>query len=177
MHHFQNNAYLSSLKFAKIYQMKTRYILLATVLVFGLSRCTTNTEETTDQTPEIVLNTFAKMFPDATEVEWEAEDENEWEADFVVGEIGMSAEFSANGKWLETETELHKADVPKMVVEAVLAKYPKCEWREFSEVRSEDFMAYEVEIIHQGEEVELLVTGSGEILENAGEEEEEEMEV
>ena len=148
--------------------MKIRILFLASLVVFSFNQCTSNEEETTEKTPESVLTAFAKMFPNATEVEWAMEDEDIWEAEFTVNETSIEAEFSTEGNWLQTETELHKVDVPEMVTEAILAKYPKCEWREFEEVRSENFLAYEVEIIYQGEEIELMVTGSGEILEDEG---------
>ncbi len=148
--------------------MKTLPFLLATLIIFSLNQCTSNEEETTPQTPESVLTAFSKMFPEATEVEWDAEDENNWEAEFILGENSMEAEFSREGAWLKTETELHKVDIPEVVIEAILAKYPKCEWRGFEEVRSENFLAYEVELIYQGEEIELMVTGSGQILEDEG---------
>ena len=127
-----------------------------------------------DDTPESVLKSFSTMYPNAKEVEWEHE-EDTWEADFTSNEHEISAEYSEAGGWIETETTLHRSEVPSLVVDGIFEKYPNAEFLKFEEVRGEDFLAYEVDIRFEGEEIEILISGSGMILEGeSGEEEESE---
>ena len=70
--------------------------------------------------PQAVLAAFQQKFPDATDVEWSKEKKHEWEAEFEMpGVHEMSANFSADGRWLETETEIKFSELPAPV-QAVL---------------------------------------------------------
>ena len=129
-----------------------------------------------DNTPESVLKSFGTMFPNAKEVEWEHE-EDSWEAGFMSNEHEVSVEFSETGGWIETETTLHRSEVPHLVVEGIYKKYANAEFLKFEEVRGEDFLAYEVDIRFEGEEIEILISGSGVLLEGKGAEKEPEEEL
>lgn len=150
--------------------MKTRYLLAALPFAFTLACSEVEEDETI---PESVAQAFEKMYPDAQEVEWEKE-EDIWEAEFMENAHEVSAEFTAAGGWIESETTLQRNEVPAPVVQAVLAKYPNAEFLEFEEVRGVEFMAYEVEFSFEGEEMEILISGSGVILESEEENESEE---
>ena len=66
---------------------------------------------TTPQTkaiPEIVKTAFTKKFPSVKKVDWEKESDSEWEAVFKMNRIEYSANFTTDGKWLETEHEISK---------------------------------------------------------------------
>ncbi|MCT4623198.1 MAG: PepSY-like domain-containing protein [Schleiferiaceae bacterium] len=132
-----------------------------TILVLFLSSCS---EVKQEETPEAVLKSFNSMFPNAQEVEWELE-EDVWEAEFTLDEHEVSAEFNLEGEWLETETELGKEQIPHAVASVISEKYPNCMWLGYEEVRKPEFMAYEIEIEFEGETHEILISGSGEILE------------
>ena len=151
--------------------MKT--IHLFTVLPFAFLIGCSEVEQ--DKTPESVLESFGTMYPNAKEVEWEHDDDT-WEAEFISNEHEVSAEYSETGGWIETETTLHRNEVPSPVVDGIFAKYPNAEFLKFEEVRGEDFLAYEVDILFEEEEIEILISGSGLILEGEeGAEEEEEV--
>ena len=68
------------------------------------------------EVPEQVLSTFAQMFPGATEMEWEMEDEGNWEVEFEVKDKEFTACFTAAGKWLETEWEVSSDEIPENVM-------------------------------------------------------------
>lgn len=126
------------------------------------------TEVEQDDTPESVLRSFGTMYPNAKEVEWEHE-KDVWEAEFTSNNHEVTAEFSEAGGWIETETTLNRSEVPIPVVDGIFAKYPNAEFLKFEEVRGEDFLAYEVNIRFEGEEIEVLISGSGIILEGEDE--------
>lgn len=72
--------------------------------------------------PAAVVAAFNKKFKDVKEVEWGKEKNGEWEAEFKNKGVEMSANFSADGKWLETETEIKVADLPAAVQAALKGK-------------------------------------------------------
>lgn len=149
--------------------MKTIYAFASLPVVFLLS-CS---EVEQDHTPESVLQSFSTMYPNAKEVEWE-HDEDTWEAEFMSNDHEVSVEYTEAGGWIETETTLHRSEVPAPVVEGIYKQFPNAEFLKFEEVRGEEFLAYEVDILHEEEEIEVLISGSGLILEGEGSNEEEE---
>mgnify|MGYP001579620878 FL=1 len=140
--------------------MKTIH-LVAAISIASFIGCS---EVEQDDTPDSVLKSFGTMFPNAKNVEWEHEDDV-WEAEFISNEHEVSAEYSKTGGWIETETTLHRSEVPSPVVDGIFAKYTNAEFLKFEEVRGEDFLAYEVDILFEEEEIEILISGSGIILE------------
>ena len=75
--------------------------------------------------PQAVLNAFNQKFPGITDVDWSKEKNGEWEAEFDLNKGEVSANFAANGTWLETETELQFMDLPAPVKAALKGKKVK----------------------------------------------------
>ncbi len=78
------------------------------------------------KSPAAVQKAFQQKFPDAGDVDWSHEKSGEWEAEFeTADEHEMSASFSPEGKWLETETEIRFAELPAPVQAALKGKKVK----------------------------------------------------
>lgn len=76
--------------------------------------------------PEAVLAAFKQKFPNAQDVDWSKEKNGEWEAEFELsGSPEMSATFAADGRWLETETEIAFSELPAPVLTALQGKKVK----------------------------------------------------
>jgi len=73
--------------------------------------------------PKVVKDAFDKKFPTATKISWGKESLKEWEADFSLNGIKISAVFFEDGKWLETEQMIKKEELPTAVALALKAKY------------------------------------------------------
>lgn len=73
--------------------------------------------------PKAVSDAFMKKFPTATNVSWGKEGPKEWEAEFTLKGEKISANFSQDGTWLETEQEIKAADLPKAILSNVKMKY------------------------------------------------------
>lgn len=75
--------------------------------------------------PAAVREAFSKKFPGVSDVDWGKENSQEWEAEFEQTGKDMSANFRADGTWLETETEIQVADLPASVQAALKGKKVK----------------------------------------------------
>ncbi|MEO6040066.1 MAG: PepSY-like domain-containing protein [Saprospiraceae bacterium] len=75
--------------------------------------------------PGAVLAAFSEQFRNIKDLDWKLEKSGDWEADFEQEEVDMSASFSADGKWLETETEMKVTELPAPVQAALKGKKVK----------------------------------------------------
>jgi len=115
--------------------------------------------------PEAVLKAFTAKFANAKEVEWEKEEDSEWEAEFEMDEEEYSANFSNSGEWLETEMEIETEDLPKEILEVLASEFPGYEIEEAETEKTPSGDFYELEIEKGEEEMEVKMDKSGKILE------------
>jgi hypothetical protein len=142
-------------------------LLIITVLAFGLFAC--------GQTPpKTVSDNFAKKFATATNVKWDQEDSNEWEAEFKMDEKEMSASFDNEGKWITTEAVLLEKDLPAVALKAVKTAYDGWDIKVVESIETPDFKGYELGLKKGGKKTEIQVTSDGKIKENKESKEEEE---
>lgn len=91
--------------------MTMKRMLVVPALVGGLlMSCNDDTIEPTQQAEQ----TFAQMYPDATNVEWEAEGTYRV-AEFQDGGLEKEAWFDGAGRWQLTEADLPFSDLPEAV--------------------------------------------------------------
>lgn len=97
--------------------------------------------------PTSVLNSFKLKFPNATNVKWGKENAQEWEADFNFNGGKLSANFTSDGKWIETEKEIKSSDFPTEVNNAIQTKYPGWKITEADQTETLKFgLIYEADI-------------------------------
>lgn len=93
--------------------------------------------------PSVVLTSFQERFPKIQNPEWEKEKNGGWEAEFEKDSVETSASFSADGTWIETETEVEFAQLPTPVQTALQGKKVK----ETARIqRSDGSIIYEAEV-------------------------------
>lgn len=86
------------------------------------------------------------------------EKNGEWEAEFETGDVESSANFSADGSWLETETEIALAELPAAVRTALQGKKVK----EAARIeRADGSIVYEAEVGKK----DLIFDATGKLLE------------
>lgn len=124
--------------------------------LFALTVCVSSLAAQTP--PQAVLTAFRQKFTDLKKVHWGLEKNGEWEAEFD-GADGkeISANFSAAGKWLETETEIAFSELPAPVQTALQGKKVK----ETARIqRADGSVIYEAEVKRK----DLLFDASGNML-------------
>ncbi len=85
-------------------------------LVFNSDgKCLNESEENdNEEVPEVVETAFKSNFKDAENVKWGKEDEN-FEAEFEMNDIDMSANFDNKGILLETESTINAKELPAAI--------------------------------------------------------------
>lgn len=120
--------------------MQKLMLLLTFCLGAGFSACAQKTP------PAAVVAAFQQKFPNVKDLDWGKEKNGDWEAEFEQSEVDMSANFSAAGQWLETETEIKVAELPAPVQTALKGKKVK----EAAKIlRADGSTVYEAEVKHE----------------------------
>jgi hypothetical protein len=140
-----------------------KYIMFLSIGVAALSCDAQKLKDT--EVPASVKEAFLKKFSDAKKVSWTKEGASDYEAEFIKNGTEYSANFNAQGTWLETETEIKEARVPEVVRATISKEFPgyKIEEVEMSET-AENGTAYEFELEKKELNYEVLVSKDGRII-------------
>lgn len=112
--------------------------------------------------PAAVLKAFEQAFPKASDVSWGKENDAEYEAEFKLNDTEMSANFSPDGTWLETESSLAPSALPSPVSATIKTQYPEWKIAGAERVdRKDQPTVYEVIIRSGMKKKELLLQGDG----------------
>ncbi len=156
--------------------MKKHIFLLVVVLSAGLmfTSCKqgkkTEGSEEKSEVPEAVQKSFQEKFAQASEVKWE-EEEGTYEAEFQLNGKEMSAEFSGDGTWMETETEVDQADLPAAIVDTLESAYGDYTVEKVESCETPEGKNWEIELKKDDTEMELVMDENGKILKKEAEEE------
>lgn len=74
--------------------------------------------------PAAVTKTFTAKYPGAMNVKWGKESAKEYEAEFKLNDVNVSANFATDGNWVETETVIKLEALPAAVVASIKKNYP-----------------------------------------------------
>ena len=140
--------------------MKTALFITLSVLIFGLISCS----EKYSDVPQDVVKNFNSKFPDAEEIEWEKEDDNEWEAEFEQSGTEYTASFDSKGAWLETERYVKETDLPLLVLESLKANYVNYKIEEIAYVEKDTNNYYEIELLFGEKSMEVAISENGNTL-------------
>ena len=140
-----------------------KYLMLFLVLSLGV--VSTACSQGKAMVPAAVETAFKAKFPDGNKAKWEQEGDQEWEAGFKMNGREMSANFNADGTWLETETEMKKADLPAAIKSAIATGFAGYKIEEAALVETPELaQAYEVELEKGEVTVEVLFDATGNVL-------------
>jgi hypothetical protein len=96
--------------------------------------------------PAPVQKAFQQKFPKAEKVSWEKENDKEYEANFLLNGVKLSANFTNEGKWLETETEIVVNALPAVVSAGISKSHPKAKIVGASRIETPEGIRYEADL-------------------------------
>lgn len=150
--------------------MKKTAMLCAAMLVSGFVFAQKKTEKV--NVPAAVQAAFAKQFPSAKSVEWSMESKTEYEAEFKNGAFEQAANFDASGKWVVTETEIKKADLPAAVTKVIAKDFAGYKTEEVEKVEKPGSVYYELKVEKGETSYVVEVSPEGKVLKKQQEKEE-----
>ena len=134
-------------------------IMRITIIILSIFLIACNTEEKVDP-PTKVSDKFKSDYPNATNTEWEKEDEN-YEVDFSDGDEKRSATYSNDGDMLEKELVIRAEDLPETAGAFIMNQYGDVVIKEIEFVERGENKYFEVEFENEGEVVELYFDRQG----------------
>ena len=147
--------------------MRVYYPMLLFFLVGGL---TVSCAQSTKNVPQAVMHAFNDQFEGASKVKWQLEEGKDWEAEFLQNGQEMSATYTSEGHWQETETEIEANELPQVILSTLHTQFQKLRIREAAIVqRPELDKANEVEIKSGKEVFEVLLDETGTVLSTSNE--------
>ena len=114
--------------------------------------------------PAPVAKEFHARFPKAKEVKWSKESVSEFEAEFEVGDLEQSASFDAAGKWMGTETEIKKAELPQAVLATLAKDFAGYKIEEAEKAETDKGTFYEVEATKEKLKYEVQLSPDGKVI-------------
>lgn len=171
-----------------------RFSIFPLILLFCLISCEQQKEKIEvekkaaedlrlDKIPKVVMDGLKAKFPQAEIHKWTKEKEGEivvYDIEFEQVGRKFEADIKEDGTIHNWEKAIQAKDVPEIVMKSVEEKYPKSTLREIMEITAvidgkDALEGYEIVLeTHEMKEVEVMVAPDGTILEDTGEEKQEE---
>lgn len=117
--------------------------------------------------PDIVKSSFAKKYQDATDIEWEQDDDEEgdnWEVEYEIKSKEYSSLFDKNGKWIQTETEINISDLPSNAKATITKKFKNFKIIEVESLEDTSGNFYVIKIKNGKKEMEVTTNLKGEFI-------------
>lgn len=116
------------------------------------------------QVPSVILNTFKKEFPKASDIEWELEGEL-YNVDFEIGYFtDYEAWFDASGKLIRYSEEISKKDLPKAVKNSVKSQFKGYRIDDVEKFTENNVETYRIEIEKGNDERYILFSKDGKLI-------------
>ena len=162
--------------------MKKIFFILTMILGAGMifTSCQqgkkSENKEGKSEVPEVVQKSFQAKFAEAKNVEWESEEEGEYEAEFTLNDTEMSALFDNDGNWKETESEVNYSNLPSSVLDTLSGRFKdyKVEDMTVEKTETPEGIYWEVDLKKDETEVEVVFKEDGTVVKMEEEEEEHE---
>jgi hypothetical protein len=155
-----NPSHHKFIKMKTTQSFKTGLILILSALI--ITSCTRGLSQ--EKVPIAVRSAFAKIYPTAKKVKWDAEDGN-FEAEFKLGDKEISATYLPNAELYEVELEASEKNLPSLVKVAIYKDYgAEIKYSELEMLERSGTTSYEIEFKAKGKKHELHYSDQGETL-------------
>ena len=115
------------------------------------------------QVPKGVQQAFKQRYPGIRPLFW-FQLNDDYEAQFLISEHSMSAEFSKSGSWVNTETVIPEEEFNERVIEYIRKQYPGYELDTVILEESQIGKFLDATIVSEESEMELIFNTDGEFL-------------
>ena len=120
-----------------------------------------------DETPAAAKAAFATKYPTAQKVKWSVEKPGEFEVEFTMNKVELSALYDATGKQLETETEMKESALPQAVKAAIAKDFAGYKIDEIEKSTDANGAAsYEMEAVKGKVKLEISFDADGKLISN-----------
>jgi hypothetical protein len=150
--------------------MKSIKLLFVCAVIIIAVSCS---EKEIEETPELAETTssvidnikaaFAEKYPNATEVEWEQEDDG-WEVEFELDGVEYEAEYDIEGEWIKTEHEVSETELPEMIQNTIDGEYTAYAIMGVEKYETRENIYYEVKLRKGGDIEEAKFYPNGKIM-------------
>ena len=118
-----------------------------------------------DKIPDAVKESFKEKYPGENDPDWRVDKNGYFESHFKKEKKHYRADFDSSGKWIETERNIEKKDLPKPIKQVLKAKYEDVKIYEIEEVTHHSKgKFYDVELKIDGHKKDIEFTEDGKII-------------
>jgi len=120
----------------------------------------------TEKAPDAVKQSFQHYFPDATDVKWQKLPGSNWLASFHPNSSEVDAEFTQQGEWVATRTNLLATQLPDTVIRSIQTQFPSVTVKDATRIERSDIPGYyRIDVNDAGADKTLLANDNGTITE------------
>lgn len=143
-----------------IYKPHLLLALLMVMLFWGCEQAVTAQE-----VPEAVKHNFESMYPGENDPNWHIDAHGYYEAHFKQKGIKYRADYTKDGSWYETETNIKKKELPKAIRKVIKKQFPDLKISEIEKVQHHSKgLFYDVEFKRKGKNKDVEFKEDGTIL-------------
>jgi len=114
--------------------------------------------------PENIISKFKSDFPKATDIDWEI-GADVYEVEFEIGFTDYEAYYDKNAELLSYTCEYPQKELPALVVNAVIAKYPDYNFEDVKKTVSGDNVTYKIELEKKrGQDIKVILRSDGTVI-------------
>ena len=142
-------------------------LIIGFMLLLNCSVFAQHKKYTSADMPQTVIDSFNKIYPDATALGYDIERENGgkfYEIESMDGDIRRDLLYNADGSISEIEEQINIGDLPDNIVSSVNSKYPKGTISKAERVTKGSDTLYEVVVKTGKKKLEVRLNSNGDVV-------------
>lgn len=144
--------------------MKNLKFKIAALALFGVVAVQAQ-DLTMQEVPANLNESFQKLYPEATDVEWEKEGAT-YKVEFDTNQMEHEIWYSENGTLVKTEKELAITELPAAIASALKSNYSKYKIDEVEMTEENGKKIYEIELEKMfSKDITIFMTDNGSVVE------------
>lgn len=115
------------------------------------------------QVPSVVLNSFKKDFPKASDIEWELKGDV-YKAEFEIGFMDHEVTLDKTGKALKHKQDIKESDLPLTVASVIAKDFEGFRLSDISKTISDGSLTYKLDLKKGTKEWVIIIDEMGKVL-------------